>query len=44
MKFKKQKIKGVFLIRHEPFIDERGVFRRNFCKFTFLDKKNNLYN
>lgn len=32
MKFLKQKIKGVFLIKPEPFKDKRGMFRRHFCK------------
>ena len=39
MRFKKQKIKGVFLIQPEPFIDERGIFRRNFCKKEFSKNK-----
>lgn len=30
MKFYKQKIKGVYLIEPEPFVDDRGVFRRHF--------------
>lgn len=37
MKFLEQKIKGVFLIEPEPFIDDRGVFRRHFCKKEFED-------
>jgi len=36
MKFEEQKIKGVFLIQAEPFMDERGVFRRHFCQREFL--------
>lgn len=32
MKFHKQKINGVYLIRPEPFIDNRGIYRRHFCK------------
>ena len=32
MKFLKQKIKGVFIIKPEPFKDKRGMFRRHFCK------------
>ena len=32
MKFLKQKIKGVFVIKPEPFKDKRGMFRRHFCK------------
>lgn len=35
MKFYKQKIKGVYLIEPEPFIDERGVFRRHFDQKEF---------
>lgn len=35
MKFVEQKIKGVFLIEAEPFVDFRGVFRRNFCQNEF---------
>lgn len=32
MKFLKQKIKDVFIIKPEPFEDKRGAFRRHFCK------------
>ena len=32
MKFLKQKLKGVFVIKPEPFKDKRGMFRRHFCK------------
>lgn len=39
MKFFEQKIKGVWLIEQEPFVDERGEFRRHFCQREF-DKKN----
>ena len=35
MKFFEQKIKGFFLIQPEPFIDDRGMFRRHFCKKEF---------
>ena len=35
MKFEELEIKGAFLIHAEPFEDERGVFRRNFCKEEF---------
>jgi dTDP-4-dehydrorhamnose 3,5-epimerase len=35
MKFFQQKLSGVFLIEPDPFIDERGVFRRNFCEGEF---------
>lgn len=37
MKFFEQKIKGVMLIEAEPFIDDRGAFRRNFCINEFND-------
>ena len=40
MIFKKNKIKGVRLIKPEPFKDERGVFRRVFCIKEF--KKNKI--
>ncbi len=39
MKFIKQKIKGVYLIKPEPFKDSRGVFRRHFCKKEFSKNK-----
>ncbi len=35
MKFNEQKIKGVFLIEPEPFADERGLLRRDFCQKEF---------
>jgi len=35
MKFEELEIKGAFLIHAEPFGDERGVFRRNFCEKEF---------
>jgi dTDP-4-dehydrorhamnose 3,5-epimerase len=35
MKFEKLGIKGAFLIHAEPFEDDRGVFRRNFCEKEF---------
>ena len=31
MKIYKQKLKGVYLIKPEPFKDKRGIFRRHFC-------------
>ena len=31
MKFKKTKIEKLFLITHDLFSDNRGVFRRSFC-------------
>ena len=37
MIFFEQKIKGVFIIEAEPFIDDRGAFRRNFCIKEFND-------
>jgi len=40
MKFCEQSISGVFIIDSEPFIDERGAFRRHFCKEEF--KKNGI--
>ena len=35
MKFEELEIKGAFLIHAEPFQDERGIFRRNFCEKEF---------
>lgn len=35
MKFHKQRIKGVYLIESEPFIDNRGIYRRHFCQKEF---------
>jgi dTDP-4-dehydrorhamnose 3,5-epimerase len=35
MKFFKQKLAGVFVIEPEPFVDDRGVFRRHFCQREF---------
>ena len=40
MIFIKQKINDVFLIKPEPYKDDRGIFRRHFCKKEF--KKNGL--
>ncbi len=37
MKFIPQSIPGVFIIEAEPFIDERGMFRRNFCQKEFKE-------
>lgn len=42
MKFIKQKIKDVWLINPSPFVDNRGIFRRHFCKNEFL--KHNIEN
>jgi len=35
MKFTELKLSGVFKIEAEPFIDDRGVFRRHFCQEEF---------
>tara|TARA_A100001037_G_C15154127_1_gene642506 strand:- start:23269 stop:23796 length:528 start_codon:yes stop_codon:yes gene_type:complete len=40
MKFKEQKIKGVYLIYPESFVDDRGSFTRKFCVEEF--KQNGL--
>jgi dTDP-4-dehydrorhamnose 3,5-epimerase len=40
MKFIETEIDGVFIIEAEPFIDDRGAFRRHFCESEF--KKNNI--
>ena len=37
MKFIEQKLKGVYLIESAPFTDERGVFRRHFCRKEFSE-------
>lgn len=37
MKFIEQKIKGALLIEPKPFMDDRGVFRRHFCKREFAE-------
>lgn len=39
MIFIKQKIKGVYLIKPEPFEDNRGIFRRHFCIKEFKKHK-----
>ena len=39
MLFKKQKIKGLILIKSEPYIDKRGLLRRIYC-LKELNKKN----
>mgnify|MGYP001202890775 CR=1 FL=1 len=41
MKFIKQKIKGLYLIKPSPFKDKRGFFRRNFCEDLFNKNKIN---
>lgn len=35
MKFVESELPGVWLIEAEPFVDERGVFRRHFCAQEF---------
>jgi len=37
MKFHEQELSGVYIIEPEPFIDERGVFRRHFCEREFSE-------
>lgn len=37
MKFYKQKIKGVYLIKPIPFVDNRGIYRRHFCQKELKD-------
>jgi dTDP-4-dehydrorhamnose 3,5-epimerase len=32
MKFISQNLPGVFLIEPEPFVDDRGMFRRHYCQ------------
>lgn len=40
MLFQKQKIKGLFLVKPEPYIDKRGLFRRVYCQKEL--KRNNI--
>ena len=35
MKFTEQKLEGIYLIEPEPYKDERGMLRRNFCREEF---------
>lgn len=42
MKFLKQKINGVYLIEPEPFIDNRGIYRRHFCQKELKDHSINF--
>ena len=42
MIFQKQKIKGLILIKPEPFIDKRGLFRRIYCLKELTKKKLNF--
>jgi len=37
MIFKELRIRGAFKIEPEPYVDERGVFRRSFCEKEFKD-------
>ena len=37
MIFRKQKIKGTYIIEPEPFSDKRGLLRRNFCQKEFKE-------
>ena len=39
MLFEKQKIKGLILIKPEPYIDKRGLFRRIYCLKELKKKK-----
>ena len=39
MIYLKQKIKGLILIKPEPFLDKRGLFRRIYCHKKFNRKK-----
>ena len=38
MKFVELEIPGVWLIEPEPFVDDRGVFRRHFCQKEFDER------
>jgi len=42
MLFQKQKIKGLMLIKPEPFIDKRGLFRRIYCQKELKRNKINF--
>lgn len=35
MKFLPQELPGVYVIEPEPFVDDRGMFRRHFCQREF---------
>jgi len=37
MKFFEQKIPNVYVIKPEPFMDKRGLLRRNFCQREFAE-------
>ncbi len=39
MEFFEQQLNGVFIIEPEPFVDDRGVFRRHFCEQEFKEHK-----
>ncbi len=45
MKYRELKIKGVYEISPISFMDNRGLFRRNFCKTEFAKNKinNNVF-
>ena len=42
MIFIKQKIRGLYLIKPEPYYDKRGSLRRILCKHEFKKKKINF--
>ena len=42
MLFQKQKIKGLILIKSEPYVDIRGLFRRIYCLKELKKKKINF--
>lgn len=42
MLFEKQKIKGLVLIKPEPYLDKRGLFRRIYCLKELKKKKLNF--
>ena len=42
MLFQKQKIKGLMIIKSEPFIDKRGLFRRIYCQKELKKNKINF--
>ena len=43
MKFIKQKIKGLYVIKPEPHKDNRGLLRRHFCEKEFKKEKINFH-
>ncbi len=42
MLYQKLKIKGLILIKPEPFVDKRGLFRRTYCIAELKKKKINF--